>query len=139
MYNLKDYIFFTFLSFLVGVIVSAVRDWSDGRYTKAGCNLKFLLDWAWDKVVTIKSTIDTKTIPLFDHSLAEIDEAARSVLVSLSGQLAQLVTVISSLSSMSGVITEVGAETLESRLNVTGLVLLYTQVNSVFNKMGCFI
>ena len=50
----------------------------------------------------------------------------------MSGQLAQLVTVISSLTSMGGIITEVGADTLESRLNVTGLVLLYTQVCFVF-------
>ena len=71
--------------FVVGVIVGAVRDWSDGRYTKAGCNLKFLLDWAWAKVVNIKDMIDNQTIPLFDHSLAEVDEAARGVLVSLAG------------------------------------------------------
>ena len=112
----------------VGVIVAAVRDWSDGRYSKAGCNLKFLLDWAWARVVHIKDTIDTQTVPLFDHSLAEIDEGGRGVLVSLAGQLAQLVTVISSLSSQGGVITELGADTLDTKLNVTGLVLLYTQV-----------
>ena len=41
-------------SVAVGIIVAAVRDWSDGRYTKAGCNLKFILDWAWARVVEIK-------------------------------------------------------------------------------------
>ena len=41
----------------VGVIVAAVRDWSDGRYTKAGCNLKFILDWAWARVVEIKVSL----------------------------------------------------------------------------------
>ena len=45
-------------------------------------------------------------------------------------------TVISSLTSHGGVITEVGAETLESRLNVTGLVLLYTQAISWFVNVG---
>ena len=112
--------------------MAAVRDWSDGRYSKAGCNLKFLLDWAWARVVHIKDTIDTQTVPLFDHSLAEIDEGGRGVLVSLAGQLAQLVTVISSLSSQGGVITELGADTLDTKLNVTGLVLLYTQVSRIF-------
>ena len=34
--------------------MAAVRDWSDGRYAKAGCNLKFILDWAWARVVEIK-------------------------------------------------------------------------------------
>ena len=44
-------------SVAVGVIVAAVRDWSDGRYTKAGCNLKFILDWAWARVVEIKVSL----------------------------------------------------------------------------------
>jgi len=121
---------------MVGVVVAAVRDWADGRYSKAGCSLKFLLDWAWDRVVAIKEMIDSQTVPLFDHSLSEVDEGARGVLVSLSGQLAQLVTVLSSLSSMSGVITLVGQDQLECRLNVTGLILLYTQAISWFVNVG---
>ena len=71
-----------------------------------------------------QATIATSPLPLFAPSLAEVATAARGVLVSLAGQLAQLVTVISSLASAGSVITECGAETLESRLNVTGLVLL---------------
>ena len=51
-----------FLTFLVvGVIVAAVRDWSDGRYTKVGCNLKFILDWAWARVVEIKVHLNNLT------------------------------------------------------------------------------
>ena len=50
------------------------------------------------------------------------------MLASLAGQLAQLVTVISSLTSLGGIITEVGAETLESRLNVTGEYILGGQL-----------
>ena len=40
---------------------------------------------------------------------------------------------------MGGIITEVGADTLESRLNVTGLVLLYTQVcnHEVIKEILC--
>ena len=37
--------------------MAAVRDWSDGRYTKVGCNLKFILDWAWARVVEIKVSL----------------------------------------------------------------------------------
>jgi len=121
---------------MVGVIVAAVRDWADGRYSKAGCSLKFLLDWAWDRVVAIKELIDSQTVPLFDHSLLEVDEGARGTLVSLSGQLAQLVTVLSALASSSGVITLVGQEQLECKLNVTGLILLYTQAISWFVNVG---
>ena len=37
--------------------MAAVRDWSDGRYAKAGCNLKFILDWAWARAVEIKVSL----------------------------------------------------------------------------------
>jgi len=121
---------------MVGVVVAAIRDWADGRYSKAGCSLKFLLDWAWNKVIYIKEMIDRQTVPLFDHSLTEVDVAARGTLVSLAGQLAQLVTVLSSLASMGGIMTDIGQDQLECRLNVTGLVLLYTQAISWFVNVG---
>ena len=121
---------------LVNIIIAAVREWSDGRYSKVGCNLKFLLDWAWARVVSIKNTIDTNTLGLFDHTLLDTDEGARGALVSLSGQLAQLVTVLSSLSTAGGVITELGLDTLDCKLNVTGLVLLYSQAISWFLNVG---
>ena len=121
---------------LVNIIIAAVREWSDGRYSKVGCNLKFLLDWAWARVVSIKNTIDTNTLGLFDHTMLDTDEGARGALVSLSGQLAQLVTVLSSLSTAGGVITELGLDTLDCKLNVTGLVLLYSQAISWFLNVG---
>jgi hypothetical protein len=52
---------------MVGVIVAAARDWADGRYSKAGCSLRFLLDWAWRRVATVKERLDFNTLPLFDH------------------------------------------------------------------------
>ena len=121
---------------LVNIIITAVREWSDGKYSKVGCNLQFLLSWAWNQVVRIKDTIDTNTLGLFDHSMSGTDEVARGCLVSLSGQLAQLVTVLSSLASVGGVITEVGLDSLECKLNVTGLVLLYSQAISWFLNVG---
>ena len=29
---------------MVGLIVAAVRDWADGKYTKAGCTLRYMSD-----------------------------------------------------------------------------------------------
>jgi hypothetical protein len=52
---------------MVGLIVGAARDWADGRYSKAGCSLRFLLDWAWRRVGLIKERLDFHTVPLFDH------------------------------------------------------------------------
>ena len=38
--------------------VGAVQRWADGRFSKAGCTLAFLLDWAWARVTHIKETVD---------------------------------------------------------------------------------
>ena len=120
---------------MVGMVVAAARDWADGSLAKAGCSLKFLLDWAWSRVAGIKELIDRQTLPLFDHSLAEVDGSSRGQLASLAGQLAQLVTVLSCLAGLQPTSSQ-GLEELEVRLSVTGLVLLYTQAISWFVSVG---
>jgi hypothetical protein len=121
---------------MVGSIVAAAREWSDGSLVKAGCTLRFLLDWAWGRVAGIKEQIDRQTLPLFDFSLLEVEGGSRGEMASLAGQLAQLVTVLSSLASLAPATTTAGLEELEVRLSVTGLVLLYTQAISWFVAVG---
>lgn len=121
---------------MVGLIVAAARDWADGRYSKSGCSLRFLLEWAWRRVGVIKERLDFHTVPLFDHSLVEADESCRHLLVKLSGQLAQLCGVLTALSAASGTLSQQGLQELECRQNVTGLVLLYTQAVSWFVNVG---
>merc|ERR1719357_398959 len=121
---------------MVGSIVAAAREWSDGSLVKAGCTLRFLLDWAWGRVAGIKEQIDRQSLPLFDFSIQEIEGGRRGELVSLAGQLAQLVTILSSLASLAPVTSTAGLEELEVRLSVTGLVLLYTQAISWFAAVG---
>ena len=29
-----------------------------GKYSEAGCTLKFILDWAWDSISNIKQAVD---------------------------------------------------------------------------------
>ena len=102
------------------MIVGAVRDWSDGKYSKAGCTLKFMLDWGWKRVAAIKEKLDVSTMPLFDLSIVEADEGSRQLLSKLSGQLAQLVSILSAVGAAAGIVTQIGLEQLECRKNVTG-------------------
>lgn len=105
---------------MVGLIVGAVRSWSDGKYSKAGCTLKFMLDWAWKRVAAIKEKLDFSTLPLFDLSIVEADEGSKQLLSKLSGQLAHLVSILSAVGAASGIVTQIGLEQLECRQNVTG-------------------
>ncbi len=58
----------------------------------------------------------------------EADESCRQLLVQLSSELAQLCAVLAALAAASETLTQQGLQDLQTRQNVTGLVLLYTQV-----------
>jgi hypothetical protein len=58
----------------------------------------------------------------------EADESCRQLLVQLSSELAQLCAVLAALAAASETLTQQGLQDLHTRQNVTGLVLLYTQV-----------
>ena len=63
---------------------------SPGKYSHDGCTLKFVLDWAWDRVTSTKQSVDKVTLPLFDLSGAELSEGAKRGLMQSSQQLSHL-------------------------------------------------
>ena len=84
----------------------------------------------------IKEQIDRQTLPLFDFSLLEVEGGSRGEMASLAGlimnllksslepdvknlagQLAQLVTVLSSLASLAPATTVAGLDELEVKIN----------------------
>lgn len=79
---------------LINLLTGCVHHWSDGKYSEAGCTLKFILDWAWKSVYTIKQTVDKATIPLFDCSGVELSDGTRRSLMQRSQQLQHLCTLI---------------------------------------------
>ena len=88
---------------LVNFLIGCVTQWSDGKYSYAGCTLKFLLEWAWNSVSNTKqNVIDKLTIPLFDWSCVEASETTRKSLVQSSQQLKHLCIVIGELMKISG-------------------------------------
>ena len=87
-------------------------------------------------MASIKERLDVASVPLFDCSVAEVDDKCRQLLTQLSSQLANLCTVLAAVTSGAGFITQLGMEELECRQNVTGLVLLYTQAIHWFVSVG---
>ena len=39
---------------LVGLLTGCVAHWRDGKYAQADCTLKFILDWAWERLTHTK-------------------------------------------------------------------------------------
>ena len=127
---------------LVNFLIGCVTQWSDGKYSYAGCTLKFLLEWAWSSVSNMKQhVIDKQTIQLFDWSCAEVNESTRRSLVQSSQQLKHLSIVIGELMkvSSSGVYFQIDYEytkELHLKHSVTQLINTYLEVILWFVNAG---
>lgn len=77
-----------------------------GKYHKAGCTLKCILDWAWSKVTNIKHIIDRVTMPLFDLSCVELNENTRQTLMQKCQQLRHLCYIFEALMRNASVASE---------------------------------
>ena len=106
-----------------------------GKYSLAGCTLKFMLDWAWRKVTQIKQYIDLTTKPLFDHSCFELTKETKNVLFHKSQELGHLTLVLdnlnnqkNSLSSSIFVSSERGMEELATKSSVCSMINQYLDI-----------
>ena len=52
--------------------------------------MEFFLDWAWNRVASIKQRADKETLLLFDHSCLEVPDTIRMTLVLQCRQLQNL-------------------------------------------------
>ena len=43
---------------MIGFLIGCVNQWADGKFSHAGLNLRFLLDWGWSKIGQIKESLD---------------------------------------------------------------------------------
>ncbi|CAB4069512.1 unnamed protein product [Lepeophtheirus salmonis] len=75
---------------LVNLLTGCVSHWNDGKYNEEGCSMKALLDWAWERLFSIKQMIDKVTAPLFDLSSLHFSENYQKTLLQNSQQLYHL-------------------------------------------------
>uniref|UniRef100_A0A0K2TSW4 AT hook containing transcription factor 1 [Strongylocentrotus purpuratus] n=2 Tax=Lepeophtheirus salmonis TaxID=72036 RepID=A0A0K2TSW4_LEPSM len=121
---------------LVNLLTGCVSHWNDGKYNEEGCSMKALLDWAWERLFSIKQMIDKVTAPLFDLSSLHFSENYQKTLLQNSQQLYHLCAVIQELKNQSVVVSQVGLEELQIKLNVVRLVNLYVRVVIWFFSAG---
>eukprot|EP00095_Tigriopus_kingsejongensis_P000853 maker-scaffold1106_size62344-snap-gene-0.11 protein:Tk00853 transcript:maker-scaffold1106_size62344-snap-gene-0.11-mRNA-1 annotation:"protein elys" len=113
---------------LVSLLTGCVWHWKDGKYNNADCTLKFILDWSWERVTQIKHSIDRVTLPLFDLTCIELNEATRKSLMQNSQQLRHLCAVTEALIKHAGVVSNHGMNDLETKFEVTTLINHYLEV-----------
>ena len=111
-----------------------------GKYEEAGCTVKFLLDWAWNSVSSIKQSVDKTTIPLFDMSCVELPESTRQSLMSQCRQLRHLAMVFHEVRKkfQSRIFPQQNANANEIKLKheLVQLIAIYLEVILWFFSVG---
>lgn len=113
---------------LVTFITLCIKKLGTGNVTHAGCSLKLILDWAWDRVVDIKDQLDQLCVPLFDGGGGTPDEQMLLLLDNQKVQLAHLTTIFQALITQTAPTTQQGIKDLEARYNVVSILSLYLRV-----------
>lgn len=72
---------------LISWLHSCARDWANGKFSSAGCSLDFLLNWAFQRAVVLKTNCDKFCASLFDYSQSRLDNNTSTFLTSCTGQI----------------------------------------------------
>ncbi|KAK5646681.1 hypothetical protein RI129_005145 [Pyrocoelia pectoralis] len=75
---------------MLGWLCRCMSTWSSGACDTDGCNLNFLLKWAWQRAQTLKESADKLAVSLFDYSGLVLDENTQTVLHHCLKQLRNL-------------------------------------------------
>ncbi|CAG2164445.1 unnamed protein product [Oppiella nova] len=110
-----------YLPFLIQVI----KDWSSGELIHCGCDSKFILDWIWSRVSSIKNEIDSITYPLFNFSGQLLDNFNLSQLYAYESDLKSLNIMLRELQTTGAPTTNQGLQDLALRQEVTQLIAFY--------------
>ncbi|GAB6023281.1 Protein ELYS [Chamberlinius hualienensis] len=111
----------------IEIIMSCITGWASGRYASEGCTLRFIQDWAWKKVLKIKSFLDKECTILYDCSGLQIDGVIGQSLRHTVVMLKHLEVIFKSLAKQTQAIptTNQGAKELEHRVSVINLLTLH--------------
>ncbi|RDD44223.1 Protein ELYS [Trichoplax sp. H2] len=100
-------------------ISSCIKTWSNIDYSKSGCSLRLVLEWAWLLVNNYKNSLDELCEPIFDGRALSIGDSTYKTLRRYSGLFRYLTLNFCGLIDYSDNTTEQGVAELESKLQAT--------------------
>ncbi|XP_007433912.1 protein ELYS isoform X1 [Python bivittatus] len=112
----------------LGLLTSCIKQWTAEEQPDSAPNLRFVLEWAWSKVVKTKEDFIHLCAPLFDGSSNFIDPQTLQSLQRCELLLSNLNTVLNCFIMEAQELTEKGITDLTNKQVVTGLLLKYLQV-----------
>ncbi|XP_041794919.1 protein ELYS isoform X2 [Chelmon rostratus] len=120
----------------LGLITGCIKQWTAEEQPGSALNLRYILDWAWNKVVQTKEELDGICAPLFDSSSNFTDPQTMQLLQHSQGLLGNLSTIFHCLLSEAQELTQKGLVGLMNKNMVSSLISKYAQVVLWFCRTG---
>ncbi|KAM9608442.1 protein ELYS-like [Morphnus guianensis] len=110
------------------LLTGCIKHWASEAQPSSAANLRFVLEWTWNKVIYTKDEFDQICVPLFDGSRNFVDLQMLQSLQHCQLLLSNLSTVLTCFLTEAQELTEKGFTDLTNKQVVTGLLSLYAQV-----------
>ncbi|XP_058484835.1 protein ELYS [Solea solea] len=120
----------------LGLITGCIKQWTAEEQPGSALNLRYVLDWAWNKVVQTKEELDGICAPLFDSSSNFTDPQTLQLLQHTQRLLGNLGTVFHCLLNEAQELTQKGLVGLINKNMVSSLISKYAQVVLWFCRTG---
>uniref|UniRef100_A0A8C7FXE1 AT hook containing transcription factor 1 n=1 Tax=Oncorhynchus kisutch TaxID=8019 RepID=A0A8C7FXE1_ONCKI len=120
----------------LGLITSCIKQWTAEEQPGSAVNLRYILEWAWDKVVHTKEQLDGICAPLFDSSSNFTDSPTLQLLQHSQRLLGNLSTIFHCLLREAQELTQRGLLGLINKNLVSSLISQYAQVVLWFCRTG---
>uniref|UniRef100_A0A7N8WJ29 AT hook containing transcription factor 1 n=1 Tax=Mastacembelus armatus TaxID=205130 RepID=A0A7N8WJ29_9TELE len=110
----------------LGLITGCIKQWTAEEQPGSALSLRYILDWAWNKVVQTKEELDGICAPLFDSSSNFTDSQTLQLLQHSQRLLGNLSTIFHCLLSEAQELTQKGVVStqIESHVQVTYLPVM---------------
>ncbi|XP_037546575.1 protein ELYS [Nematolebias whitei] len=120
----------------LGLITGCIKQWTAEEQPGSALNLRYILDWAWNKVVQTKEELDGICAPLFDSSCNFTDPQTLQLLQHSQRLLSNLSAIFHCLLSEAQELTQKGLAGLMNKNMVSSLISTYAQVVLWFCHTG---
>ncbi|XP_039604742.1 protein ELYS isoform X3 [Polypterus senegalus] len=120
----------------LGLITGCIKQWTSEEQPGYAANLRFVLEWSWNKIVLAKEQLDKLCTSLFDGSCNFIDPQTIQILQHYQMVLCNLSTIFNCFLGEAQELTEKGLQELLSKHVVATLISQYVQVVLWFCRCG---
>ncbi|KAM9316723.1 protein ELYS [Gastrophryne carolinensis] len=120
----------------ISLLTRCIKQWTAEEQPRSAGNLRFVLEWTWDKVVNSKKEFDRLCVPLFDGTCNFIDPQTLQSLHHCQLRLANLSAVLNCFLTEAQELTKQGFIDLTNKQSVTKLLAQYTSVVLWFCRCG---